>query len=348
MRILITGVCGFVGSTFARLLAEEDPEYEIWGLDNFLRAGSRLNLQPLVSKGIKVIEGDIRCSADLAKIPKVDWVIDCAAEPSVLAGTGTGMGSYELLDHNLIGTIKILEFWKTHNAGFILMSTSRVYSITRLAKIPVHCKRRAYHPTHYYPGIGLTKHGISEKFPTSPPASLYGTSKKCSEDLALEYAHTFGFPVWINRCGVLAGKGQFGKVDQGVFTFWIKSWKHQMPLKYIGYDGKGLQVRDCLHPQDLMPVIIAQLSSIKPKDPKDGMDVRICNFGGGLHNSCSLSQLSEWCGRLFGPREVGIELKLRKFDLPWIVLDSRRAKKLWGWNVKTSLEQILSEIANDE
>ena len=115
MKIVITGICGFVGSTLARSLAKK--EIEVCGLDNFLREGSRNNMVPLQKLGIQVIEGDIRNDADLAKMPKADWVLDCAAEPSVLAGVSEGMGSYELMDHNLIGTIKVLEHCKKTGAG---------------------------------------------------------------------------------------------------------------------------------------------------------------------------------------------------------------------------------------
>ena len=149
MKILLTGACGFVGSTLARELPKHLQGIEIWGLDNFLREGSRSNLQSLLAQGIKVVEGDIRRPADLAKIPKVDWVIDCAAEPSVLAGTGTGMTSFDLLDHNLIGTIRMLEFCKQHGAGFILMSTSRVYSIPPLSSLPVKSTQGAYLPSFF-------------------------------------------------------------------------------------------------------------------------------------------------------------------------------------------------------
>lgn len=348
MKILLTGACGFVGSTLARELPKHLPGIEIWGLDNFLREGSRSNLQPLLAQGIKVVEGDIRRPADLAKIPKADWVIDCAAEPSVLAGTGKGMTSFDLLDHNLIGTIRMLEFCKQHGAGFILMSTSRVYSIRPLASIRVKSVEGAYRPdfsrsTH---PPGLSGHGISESFPAEPPLSLYGSSKRCAEILALEYGDAFGFPVWINRCGVLAGQGQFGRVDQGIFSFWIRSWKERKPLKYIGFDGKGSQVRDCLHPRDLVPVLLAQLEGQKPADPGDGLDLRVCNFGGGLANSSSLSELSNWCEKRFGPREVGSDPQPRPFDLPWIVLDCHRAEKIWGWKVRTTLEEICQEISS--
>ena len=79
------------------------------------------------------------------------------------------------------------------------------------------------------------------------------------------------------------------------------------------------------------------------KDEK--VDERICNFGGGIQNSCSLAQLSEWCEKRFGARKVESDPKPRPYDLPWVVLDSSRAERLWGFEVKTSLEPIFSEIA---
>ena len=357
MKILITGICGFTGSTLARELAKDGNE--VCGLDNFLREGSRGNLEPLRKLEVRVEEGDIRNEADLAKMPKVEWVLDCAAEPSVLAGVGSGMGSYELMDHNLIGTIKVLEFCKKHGAGFILMSTSRVYSVQKLAALDVEVEKGAYRLRLRKAGsekrkaekseiVGLTSKGISEEFSTEPPLSLYGATKRCAELLALEYGEAFGFPVWINRCGVLAGKGQFGKADQGIFSYWIRSWRENRPLKYIGFDGRGSQVRDCLHPRDLVQVLKKQMASDRLRlglRNAGAVDPRICNFGGGVENSCSLRQLSEWCEKRFGPRKVESDPKPRPYDLPWVVMDSSRAETTWGWRVQTAMGQIFKEIA---
>ena len=58
--------------------------------------------------------------------------------------------------------------------------------------------------------------------------------------MALEYAAAFGFPLWIDRCGVIAGPGQFGRIDQGIFSYWIYQWQRGKPLSYIGFGGKGL------------------------------------------------------------------------------------------------------------
>src|SRR5207302_1174559 len=122
----------------------------------------------------------------------------------------------------------------------------------------------AYRPVHaqVFPK-GITSAGVSETYSTAPPISLYGATKLASECLALEFGETFGFPVWINRCGVLAGAGQFGRSDQGIFSYWIHSWAKRQPLRYIGFDGKGSQVRDCLHPRDIVPLLREQMCSAK-------------------------------------------------------------------------------------
>jgi CDP-paratose 2-epimerase len=215
------------------------PEAEIYGIDNFSRRGSEMNREPLGKLGVGFDEGDIRFRADLAALPQADWVIDCAANPSVLAGVDGVTSPRDLLDHNLVGTMNLLECCREWGAGFILLSTSRVYSIPPLAGLPVAVRDEGFVPLLPMCGAGMSEKGVSEEFSTEPPLSLYGSSKRCSELLALEYGLTFGFPVRINRCGVLAGAGQFGKADQGIFSYWIHSWAAGRPLKYIGFDGSA-------------------------------------------------------------------------------------------------------------
>jgi CDP-paratose 2-epimerase len=175
--------------------------------------------------GIKFLHGDIRLASDFETMPRVDWVIDAAANPSVLAGVDGLTSSRQLVEHNLQGTVNILEYCRRSGAGFVLLSTSRVYSIASLAEIAVEPVDEAFRlkPDQQLP-YGLSETGVSESFSTTPPLSLYGSTKLASEILALEYGETYGFPVWINRCGVLAGAGQFGRSDQGIFAYWINAW----------------------------------------------------------------------------------------------------------------------------
>ncbi len=154
MRILITGICGFVGSTLARAL--RDAGHQVTGFDNFIRPGSETNREPLQRLGIKVINADLRNAGAMDALPAADFVVDAAANPSVLAGVDGRTSSRELVDHNLTGTINILEYCKAHKAGFILLSTSRVYSITPLAALKVMVERDAFVPAA---GSGLTAAG---------------------------------------------------------------------------------------------------------------------------------------------------------------------------------------------
>lgn len=342
MRILITGVCGFVGSTLARAFAESGDRHELVGLDNFIRPGSETNRAELKRLGVRLFHADLRAASDLESLPQVDWVVDAAANPSVLAGVDGRTSSRQLVEHNLAGTVNMLEFCKLHRAGFILLSTSRVYSIAPLASLPIEAKDGAFQPARAATlPPGVSAQGVAETFSTQAPVSLYGATKLASEALALEYGETFDLPVFIDRCGVLAGAGQFGRADQGVFAYWINSWLGRRPLRYLGFGGQGHQVRDCLHPRDLLPVLRRQLAA-----PRIDAGARIANFSGGADSAISLRQLSDWCAAHLGPHEVGADPAPRPFDVPWIVLDSSKARQVWQWTPATPVTAVLEEIAS--
>lgn len=340
MKTLISGICGFVGSKLAQGLLDNVSSREIIGIDNLSRAGSQLNLDLLRKRGIIVRHGDLRCASDLESLPAVAWIIDAAANPSVLAGVDGATSSRQLIEHNLSGTVNLLELAKRHHAGFVLLSTSRVYSVKSLSEIPVVVENSAFAPEVAAPlPEGTSAHGISENFSTASPVSLYGASKLASERLALEYGQAFDFPVWINRCGVLAGAGQFGHAEQGIFSFWINACLHRRPLRYIGFDGAGHQCRDCFHPHDLLALLEKQFETRVSGHP------RIVNLGGGPENSMSLAQLTKWCEARFGAPEIASDPVPRPFDVPWLVMDSRLAERAWDWRPTIKLEAILDEIA---
>ena len=339
MKLLITGICGFVGSTLARTFREKCPGWKISGIDNFSRPGSELNRHSLQSLDVVILHGDVRSPADLELLPDVDWIIDAAANPSVLAGSDGKSGSRQVIENNLYGTVNLLELCRQRQSGFILLSTSRVYSIEALCRLPLHVRDRAFRleDTPMIPGV--SDEGVAESFSTSPPLSLYGSTKLASENLALEYHHAFDLEVWINRCGVLAGAGQFGRADQGIFSFWIHSYRQKRPLRYVGFGGEGFQVRDCLHPRDLVGLIVRQMQTSHGRQP------RCMNIGGGKVNSMSLAQLSDWCGARFGSHPIGTHSESRPVDVPWLILDSRSAGQEWSWKIETPLNSILEEIA---
>jgi CDP-paratose 2-epimerase len=340
MKILITGICGFVGSRVTLALQERIAGARIYGIDNLLRPGSEGNRNHLAARGIRFVHGDVRLRSDLDALPACDWVIDAAANPSVLAGVDGRSSPRQLGEHNLSGTLNILEYCREHSAGLILLSTSRVYSVKDLAALPMEERGGAF-ALNPQPGLpaGVSGNGITEAFSVRQPISLYGATKLASEVMAIEYGLAFRFPVWINRCSVLAGAGQFGTAEQGIFSYWLHAHAARLPLRYIGFGGRGLQVRDAFHPDDLASLIAAQISRTNPPEHP------IFNAGGGASRAMSLAQLTAWCDRQFGAHAPAPDPAPRPFDLPWVIMDSTRARSELGWASQRSLESILEEIA---
>jgi CDP-paratose 2-epimerase len=340
MKVFITGICGFAGSTLAESLAERAEGVEIFGMDNFIRPGSERNRERLRGAGMRVWHGDVRSAADFETLPAADWVIDAAANPSVLAGVDGKFSSRQLIEHNLGGTLNTLEYCKRHGAGMVLLSSSRVYSVNALAALPLRVRDRAFEldTTRALPA-GVTAAGIEAGFSVEPPVSLYGGTKLASEILALEYAAAFQFPVWIDRCGVLAGAGQFGTAEQGIFSFWIHSHQRRRALRYIGFEGSGRQSRDALHPRDLAALVHAQMACGRTGGR------RLYTAGGGRENLMSLAQLTAWCDARFGPHAVGCDPNPRRYDVPWIAMSNAAAAADFGWSPATGIGSILEEIA---
>ncbi len=341
MRILITGICGFVGRWLAECLLEHFENLSVVGVDNLSRLGSEGNLSAIRQLGIDFRHSDVRCQSDLDVIPRVEWVIDAAAITHVTAGIDGQVSARQLVEGNLVGTLNLLELCRRMNCGLILLSTSRVYSIRDLAALPLQTVGDTFRletadlPAH------VSSEGISELFPTRSPTSIYGATKLASERMAQEYSEAFGFPLRINRCGVMAGAGQFGRVDQGIFSYWITSHRRRAALKYLGFGGKGWQVRDCLHPRDLATLVFRQLRGGDHREKPVTV-----NVGGGIDSARSLAQLTQWCDVRFGQHLIGSDEAARPFDLPWIVLDTSLAREAWSWYPTWSAEQIFDEIAN--
>jgi CDP-paratose 2-epimerase len=340
VTILITGICGFAGSAIAECLLERQEGLSIIGIDNLMRPGSELNRARLRKLGVQLTHGDIRAASDFECLPAADWVIDAAANPSVLAGVRGGFSSRQLFEHNLGSLVNVLEYAKRHKAGVMLLSSSRVYSIPALAALPLKRTRNAFTLDDAAPlPPGVSARGLAVDFSTAAPVSLYGSTKLASEAVALEYGEAFGFPVWVNRCGVLAGAGQFGTPDQGIFSYWINAHLRRRPMRYTGFGGTGHQVRDAFHPRDLAALLTAQMQATSHGGR------RVYTAGGGAANAMSLAQLTAWCNHRFGAHVPKPDSASRPYDIPWVIMDSSEAERDFGWRPKMGIEELLGGIA---
>ena len=336
-RILITGGAGFVGSSLAIAFREKYAEYEIICFDNLRRKGSELNLNRFLKAGIQFVHGDIRNKEDFQSVGVVDVVIECSAEPSVLAGINSSTDY--LLNTNLIGTINCLEFAKNCKANFIFLSSSRVYPIEPIEQLLFTEEENRFELTDIQEISGVSSNGIAENFPMDGYRSFYGASKLSSELLITEYNHFYGLKSVINRCGVLTGPWQMGKVDQGVVVLWLAKHFWKKKLSYIGYGGEGKQVRDVLHVKDLFRLVDWEVHNL---DKVNGMTL---NAGGGREISLSLKELTALCQEITGNKiEIDSVPENRQADIRIYFTDNTKITKLTGWKPAISSKEILEDI----
>jgi CDP-paratose 2-epimerase len=336
-RVLITGGAGFVGANLAVAFKQHFDNIAVTSFDNLSRRGSELNLPRLKEHGVAFVHGDVRCAEDVADWEAFDLLIDCSAQPSVHAGLN---GSpLPVIQNNLQGTIHCAEAARRRGAAVVFLSTSRVYPIATINGLPYREE-----PTRFrWEGAalpGFSEHGIAEEFPLTGARSLYGATKLASELILQEYAFSYNMPLLINRCGILTGPWQMGKVDQGVITFWVAAHLLGKRLRYTGFGGQGKQVRDLLHVDDLFTLLCRQL------DQAARWDGRVYNVGGGQAVSTSLAELTDACRQATG-RSIIIDPlpETAAVDVRIYITDARRAAEDFGWRPRHSVADIVQGIA---
>jgi CDP-paratose 2-epimerase len=337
-RILITGGAGFVGSHVALTLKKEYPGSTVTALDNLSRAGSETNLPLLEQGGIAFCRADVGSLDDLtAAANEPDLIIDCAADPSALAGYG---GSpQQVIQTNVLGTSHCLELARRAEADFLFVSTSRVYPYRALNAVRTVETETRFSLAPEQEGPGVSEHGIAEDFPLGGPRSIYGMTKLVSEYMVEECADAYGIRFIINRSGVLTGPRQMGKTDQGLIVLWLASHFWKRPLRYIGFGGSGKQVRDVLHIEDFCDLIADQVRHFERYQGER------YNVGGGPANSVSLLELTALCRELTG-NEIPIQpdLETRPADIRLYLSDNRKVHGVRGWEPQRTVAQALEAV----
>jgi CDP-paratose 2-epimerase len=336
MKILVTGGAGFVGSNLCVSLKQLNQSFEIIAFDNLRRRGSELNISRLVEAGVQFLHGDVRNMEDLYQASDIEIIIDASADPSVLSGINTDV--YPLLNTNLLGSINILELAVKNKAKIIFLSTSRVYPVKALENLNFVENETRYLWSDKQNELGISSYGVTEDFTLKGSRSFYGATKLASELLIEEYAAFKGISSIINRCGVLSGPWQMGKVDQGVLLLWLSRHYFKGELSYIGYGGLGKQTRDVLHIDDLVQLISFQINNF------ESFEGGLFNVGGSKDISFSLMELTEICQRVTGNIiPISSNLQNREADLRIYMGDNQKITQVSGWKPNKSVEMIVSD-----
>jgi CDP-paratose 2-epimerase len=340
-KVLITGGAGFVGSSIGVKLKEHYTNVQVLALDNLIRKGSELNLPRLEEYGIKFIKGDVREKEDL-NIKGVDLLIECSAEPSVMAGV-TSSPEY-LLETNLWGAVNCFEMARKEGTDVVFLSTSRVYPVHLLNSLDFVEKETRFEFSKNQKVQGASEKGISEDFSLDGPRTLYGTTKLSAEFLLQEYIENYKIRGIIDRFGLISGPWQMGKVDQGVIVLWMARHYFKKNIRYIGFGGEGKQVRDVINIDDLFALLNIQIENI---DKFSGL---VHNVGGGSKNSISLLELTGLCQEITGNKvQVKKIKKTRPGDVKsYISNNSKILEKClelgYEWTPRKTVKTTLLEI----
>jgi len=336
-RILVTGGAGFVGANVAIALARRGAATEVVAFDNLSRRGSELNLPRLRAAGVAFVHGDVREKDDLMALDRIDALVECSAEPSVMAAVGSSPDY--VIRTNLMGAYHCLELARRDNAQVVFLSTSRVYPVRHLLGIALEATETRFEIAAGQELPGVSPEGISEDFPLWGARTMYGATKLSAEHLIEDYVEGYGLRAVINRFGVIAGPWQMGKADQGVFTYWMLAHYFQRPLGYIGFGGRGKQVRDLVHIDDVVELIAEQLAH------PDEWSGHVSNAGGGHAISLSLQETTELCAEITGNRiDLVRTNEDRPGDVPVYISDCSRLFKKTDWRPTRDAPTILADI----
>jgi CDP-paratose 2-epimerase len=345
LHVLVTGGCGFVGSHVALHLRAKG--HLVTVMDNLVRRGGERNIALLEHHGVSFFHGDVRNPEDLANLPHgIELICDTSAQPSVVTGYANPLFD---IANNGLGAILILEYARPRRLPLIFWSTNRVYGADRLNALPrretstrfeydVEAWNRLapeQRPAGFHP-----VHGVSEEFSIDGgQRSIYGLSKLIADAACQEYAQAYDLPVVVNRFGVISGAGQFGHTDQGWVVWWAIAHWFQLPLTYLGWQGK--QVRDVLFVEDMLELLDLQIKQIAR------FRGEVFNLGGGPANSISLREATAAMQEITS-RTVSITQtdKVRQGDIALYWTDNRRAAEQLGWKPTTDLRTGFVRIFN--
>lgn len=332
MLTLITGGAGFVGCNLATSLAEAGHDVVI--VDDLSRAGSAANLAALRHRAatggrIEYVQLDVRdpaaCATLLASRP-FDAVAHLAAQVAVTDAIADPLTDQDI---NVRGTLNMLDAVRRHRPGatFVFTSTNKVYGA--LSDIVSQAEAKRYVLVDY-------PNGISEDFPTAP-VTPYGCSKLSADCYVRDYAQTFGLRTVVLRMSCIYGDWQNGTEDQGWVNWLVRAAVRDDPVTIY---GDGLQVRDLLHVDDLVPVITAAL-----RGECGAGDV--FNVGGGPQ--FSLSVWAEFGGlleRLIG-RPISVSYApARPGDQKVYISDTTRIARQIGWKPRKAPADGIAEMVD--
>lgn len=306
-RVLVTGATGIVGSWLVRRLLEQrahvvvlvrdwDPQTEL------IRSGdiTRTN----------VVNGALEDYATLERAiaeHEIQTVFHLGAQAIVTTALRAPLQTFEA---NIRGTYNLLE-------------ACRQQRVT-VEQVVVASSDKAY--------------GTADRLPYTEdmPANgrhPYDVSKSCTDLLAMTYAHTYGMPVVIARCGNIYGGGDlnWSRIVPGTIRSLLEG---QQPI----IRSNGLFIRDYIYVRDVVEAYL----SLAAHATDEGISGEAFNFS--PESRVNVLEITQQIARLMSREDLEpVILNQASAEIVDQYLDSTKARRLLGWEPRYSLEQGLRE-----
>lgn len=307
-KVLVTGVAGFIASTVAKQLLENN--VEVIGIDN-MNDYYDVQLKEFRIEGLKHLPNftfhqidieDVSALFELFKKHSFDVVFNLAAR----AGVRASMENPEIyVTTNTTGTLNLMNLMRDYKVKkLVLASTSSLYAGQKMP--------------------------FSETLAVNTPISPYAASKKAAEVMAYSYHYLYGLDVSVVRYFTVYGPA--GRPDMSIFRFirWIKE------SKQLELFGDGSQSRDFTYVDD-----IARGTILAAKE----LGYEIINLGGG-QNPISIQTIIGTLEKHIGKKAVIKNLEFHKADIKETWADISKAEKLLGWKPQISIEEGLKRTVD--
>lgn len=308
-RILLTGGAGFIGSTLAQKLVDEN---EILIYDNFAR--DSISNKKIRSKNLKIVKDDILNLESLRKTCE-DFKPQIAVHMAAIAGIDTVIiNPVRTLDVNINGTLNLLKALEKYSGKLervLDFSTSEVLG--------------AY-------AYKSTEKSSTNFAPVGEARWTYSISKVAGEHILHSYYKQHGYPVVTIRPFNIYGPGQVG---EGAIQIFIKNVVNK---KDIQIHGDGDQIRSWCYVDDMINGVELCLTNKKAI----GEVINIGNPKGTI----TISSLAEKIVYITKSKSKIVYIPKNYVDVELRIPSIEKAKELLGFYPKVDLNEGILKTYN--
>jgi CDP-paratose 2-epimerase len=327
VRALVTGGIGFIGTNLSHRLLREG--HEVILFDNFHRAGVRQNLDWLRGQHrnrVHFVEGDVRDFNAVEKVMQgANVVFHLAAQVAVTTSVVNPQDDFSI---NAQGTLNVIEVARQHKPMPVVLytSTNKVYGGVEQFRVVERPLRYEFESLPY---------GVPETCPLDFH-SPYGCSKGTADQYMHDYHRIYGLSSIVLRMSCIYGPHQFGNEDQGWVAHFALTGLRGGHLTIYG-DGK--QVRDLLHVDDLVDLMLRAVARIECTAGE------VYNVGGGPGNTISVwAELREPLTKLLGKLPSVDYGEFRPGDQRVYISDIRKAQQHLEWAPRVGIIEGLRQM----